>query len=700
MLKNVWKLVAAGMLIPVFAFAGERIEGFGEDSMVTGSEAELVKRVLRGEADAIKEALDYQPPKKDDWVPAPVDMGNRKQPEKSSQTAPNFSELARAQQAQPRPASEPIPESVFANESAQVELVEITKAQKSIAEMTRDEAIGWLRTLPPRSFSHREVPLRTVLQSIADAAGMNYLNPRAGAFMEPVTLRMRANPYRVLESLCDTYGVGIAFERGIWRFYMVDHNEMLTRTYQIRYNNRASVMGGEHQLGGNLVSSGGGSGSGGGGGSGSAMGNSGGFDVDTSVLLNEVQSIIGIPMDARQVSIGYGGKSGDFTELPDYSEIHPRNGERREAQVLYINDTQSLVVTGTRDQHRLVRAYLNTMDKPQRLIKIEANFVETSRNPSSEMGLDWSDLSGTSLTFGKTFSDSTEESDSYSESTSVTIDPETGTEITLPSSNSSFSKSSSIGRSTILNIDEMTVQLHFIESDSQSRIVQDPKVVTTNQKEVTLKYVTQQPIKSAESSTTTATGTDSGSSIDYIEIGTIMSIYPEIVEKTSYADGEAVKLSLSIVVSSQTGTQVIDGNSFPVISSRTYTYSVTVPSGYTLAIGGLRSDEEFSGESSVPVLGDIPVVGSLFRKTSKDKRSSNLIAYITPTILNPAAGEITPADKEAMPSLEEMMARLESAKTEKERRGIVRRIRSVFGGKKGAQSPRTFPSGPSDNIIH
>ena len=122
--------------------------------------------------------------------------------------------------------------------------------------------------------------------------------------------------------------------------------------------------------------------------------------------------------------------------------------------------------------------------------------------------------------------------------------------------------------------------------------------------------------------------------IDYIEIGTIINIHPKIIDDYMSSEGEkAVQLNVSLVVSSEIGKQVIDRKQFPVISSRTYNYTVIVPTGRTLAIGGLSESQETNIEKKIPILGDVPIIGAVFRNKSEVKKKRNLVAFITPTIL-------------------------------------------------------------------
>ena len=186
-----------------------------------------------------------------------------------------------------------------------------------------------------------------------------------------------------------------------------------------------------------------------------------------------------------------------------------------------------------------------------------------------------------------------------------------------------------------LSASDMAVTLNFIKSDTESSISQDPTVVTVNNKEVALKSVQQQPIESGSSQENNLGSRNNVSTIDYVEIGTIINIHPKIMEDHASSKGlKSVQLNVSLVVSSEIGKQLIGGKEYPIISSRTYNYTVIVPSGETLAIGGLSETYNSTTDKSVPILCDIPIIGAAFSNKSNVQRKRNLVAYITPTIFN------------------------------------------------------------------
>ncbi len=114
-----------------------------------------------------------------------------------------------------------------------------------------------------------------------------------------------------------------------------------------------------------------------------------------------------------------------------------------------------------------------------------------------------------------------------------------------------------------------------------------------------------------------------------------VGIYLQVAASIS-SDGQ-ITLSLYPQVSTVTGFLEVNGASYPQITTREAQTTVRVKSGETVALGGLIRDEELRTLEKVPLLGDIPILGELFRRRRVMKEKSQVLITLTPTIL-PAAG--------------------------------------------------------------
>ena len=122
-----------------------------------------------------------------------------------------------------------------------------------------------------------------------------------------------------------------------------------------------------------------------------------------------------------------------------------------------------------------------------------------------------------------------------------------------------------------------------------------------------------------------------GADVTYTNLGTILTVTPRIAANNN------VFLRVIPEVSDIAGQdkQTLDGkpNTANIYSIRRMDTSVMIPSGNTLVMGGMISDSHTKGMSKVPILGDAPLLGGLFRHQKKERQKLNLIAFITPTVV-------------------------------------------------------------------
>ena len=251
-----------------------------------------------------------------------------------------------------------------------------------------------LQSLPPTHIPIKSCPLYSAISLCAEAANMNYIAPQKDDFRETVTLKVHASPYEILKMLSEYHGLGMEFERGMWHFYRVNEQELITRKYQLLYNNQEVVKVESPSLNKTIESSASSSmccDSGSGDGSGT-------FSVNTQVIVHEIRQILELPTTGLEAAIEPGGSVDGFSNISSPSLLGISRGQDSpQGKVLYISDTNELMIVATRQQHSYVQSYLESVDQPQRLIKIEAKFVETCLDPKTEIGIDWSGSSGAKL---------------------------------------------------------------------------------------------------------------------------------------------------------------------------------------------------------------------------------------------------------------------------------------------------------------
>ena len=279
-------------------------------------------------------------------------------------------------------------------------------------------------------------------------------------------------------------------------------------------------------------------------------------------------------------------------------------------QVIWNSDNNGLYVVATRQQHQWVEGYIEMFDTPQPLIAVEVKFFETTKDPSRQLGVDWSGV----MDGGYDFSLSgLELSDINLDRIGDTVAPQTA----------------------VLSARDMNISVNALLKDRETTTVSYPRVLTRNNREVSIQSVVNQPVLASTSTSSVTTGGVSASSVSYLPIGTSINVLPKRM-----SDGK-IQLQVLITISSIIGSEVIDGNSYPVATTRQFTAPLEVESGWTLAIGGLDEANESTGGSGLPFLSRIPIGRHIFGHTEQRQTRKNLMIFITPTLLSTKSGGLT-----------------------------------------------------------
>ena len=507
-----------------------------------------------------------------------------------------------------------------------------------------EKAAQPLRSAPIKEYEFDKASVRDVLRFLADDAGIDFVAmPEEGNdSAKLITFSLKKSPFSALETIAKMNGVTLVYEDEIWHMRPLSDKSLIARTYKIRFNtgeinnsSGSSISNGQST---NFGSSYNGSTSGYNSGSSYSNGNYNGgssgigqiglngmnktFSTTAEDLVQSVKDIVGIRTSGINHIIAPGVNSvGNFGKLesPQNSSTispaqhfgRPSSNESKTngSQVIWNSDNNSLFVVANIQQHQLVEKYLETVDKPQPLIAVEVKFFETTKDPRKQMGVDWSG----------------------------TMDGGYGLSLSGLSSNVDLNKiqNTDMPMTAILSGPDVQAKVLALVKDRETTTVSYPRVLTKNNREVAIQSVVNQPVLSAQSSTTPGVGGTTTSSVSYLPIGTSINVLPKRLE-----DGR-ISLQVLITVSSIIGSEIIDGNSYPVASSRVFTAPLEVESGYTLAIGGLDEASDSREGAGLPILSKIPLLKHGFKSDNKTHSRKNMLIFITPTLLDPKSGGIS-----------------------------------------------------------
>jgi general secretion pathway protein D len=179
-----------------------------------------------------------------------------------------------------------------------------------------------------------------------------------------------------------------------------------------------------------------------------------------------------------------------------------------------------------------------------------------------------------------------------------------------------------------LNADGVAAVISFLNTYSEVRELSTPRSVTLDNEKAVVEVGELYPIVNVSAGTANTTG---GSQITYSNLTVRLEVTPRI----SANDFVNLTVLPSICKLGKTYTTTVAGtaNTVPSFLTRNMMTHVMIPSGNTLVMGGLIQDQIQEGNVKVPLLGDIPVLGYLFRQDTKNRTKTDLILFITPTIV-------------------------------------------------------------------
>lgn len=179
-----------------------------------------------------------------------------------------------------------------------------------------------------------------------------------------------------------------------------------------------------------------------------------------------------------------------------------------------------------------------------------------------------------------------------------------------------------------LDADGVSAVLSFMNQYSEAKVLSSPRAVTLDNETAYISVSRAEPIFKNTAGTQ---GSPGGSEVTYTNLGVLLNVTPRI-SANNYVNLR-VTPEVSRVFATREKVVAGEKNQADAYDIRKIDTHVMIPSGNTLVLGGLITDDIRKSNSKVPLLGDIPILGSAFRSDSKSREKGNLIIFITPTIV-------------------------------------------------------------------
>jgi type IV pilus assembly protein PilQ len=315
------------------------------------------------------------------------------------------------------------------------------------------------------------------------------------------------------------------------------------------------------------------------------------------------------PLYAEYVQINY-AKAAEFAALiknEDTSILSSRGS------VSVDERTNTLLIRDTARSIEDIKRMVTILDVAIRQVVIEARMVTVKDNMNEELGIRW----GVTNTDGEYATSGSIEGNSTANgirSNSGVPSIGDGLNVNLPVANAAGTIAFQIAR--LANGTILDLELSALEKENKGEVIASPRITTSNQKEAYIEQGVEIPYQEAASSGATAT--------QFKKAVLSLKVTPHITPDD--------KIILDLVITQDTISDITSGLA-PAIDTQRIGTQVLVNNGETIVLGGIYQQAIISTISKVPVLGDIPYLGWLFRSSSQLNEKKELLIFVTPRIV-------------------------------------------------------------------
>ncbi len=379
---------------------------------------------------------------------------------------------------------------------------------------------------------------------------------------------------------------------------------------------------------------------------------------------------------------GGGGFGGNRSRNSSSSRQYPNNSTVGDAVFSIDPETRSLIVIADEETSRYISEVVSNLDRPKPQVLIKVVFLELTHNNSLDIGIEggWGKNIGNSMTgaVANAFGMSAISSAVGSNGPALN---QFGQPVT------SFAPiPPGAGLYQIFGQD-FQVTLRAIAQAGKAKVLSRPSVVARNNQPATITVGQSVPLITNVRFDTFGNAINS---VGYQDVGIILRVTPfittdgfvEMIVSPEISDLVADR-SQWVPLSSGAGGAA----SAPIINERSADTVVVTPDGQTVIIGGLMQDSKAEAENKIPLLGDIPLLGNLFKRRTKNNSKTELLIFLTPYIIQ------APNEMAALAEKEREKPYVKKSFTEKELNEYLESLPGKDGpaGGKGGKSgsPRT-----------
>jgi general secretion pathway protein D len=286
--------------------------------------------------------------------------------------------------------------------------------------------------------------------------------------------------------------------------------------------------------------------------------------------------------------------------------------------------TNSLIITAAEPQYRQIRAVIDRLDARRAQVYVESLIAEVNADKAAEFGIQWQGpigqkgdknigVLGTNFSIGGT--------------NIIDLATKAASGTSVPAAGLNFGLVRNINGVYVLGF-----LARFLEANGDGNILSTPNLLTLDNEEA--KIVIGQNVPFVTGQYTNANSGTNGSvnpfqTIERKDVGLTLRVKPQISENGT------VKLQIFQEVSNVQASS-INSSTGLITNKRSIESSILVDDGAIVVLGGLLQDEYSGNQEKVPVLGDVPVIGNLFKSETRSRKKTNLMVFLRPVVIRDA----------------------------------------------------------------
>lgn len=323
--------------------------------------------------------------------------------------------------------------------------------------------------------------------------------------------------------------------------------------------------------------------------------------------VSEVADIVGELLTRGEDEIGQASfQDRSYSDIAVSTEDISQSGlfvSETETRVSVSESTNSVVVRASSRQHRELEQLIEELDRRRRQVVVEALIVQVTTTDDMELGVELDELNATGIAFTSFGLTSVNQSDGQHNINSIIVSPG--------------------GTAALLDPDRMRAVIQALESNENVRIESAPRILVNDNAVGFINSISEEPYTQVNASDTVATTSFGG----FVEAGTQFSVIPHISERNY------LRMEYEITLNHFRARTSAMTEMPPPRNTDSIKSEATVPENYTIVVGGLRMVNDVERIDKVPILGDIPLLGLLFRSTVTNREYKTIYLFMTPSIM-------------------------------------------------------------------